>query len=102
MFKKLANPDLQISALADSATCGALRRAGPGFSTKPLPMTTFRVFAARRAGAGFQPRRWLVIGSIAMAGSNAAGKPRPTTMHRSPMSTNAHAAPVPAFSHNRL
>jgi hypothetical protein len=95
--KNSQNPDLQISALADSATCGVLRRAGPDFSTKLLPMTTFRVFAARRAGAGFHPRRWLVIGSITMAGWNAAGRPNPAAMRRSPMSANTHAARRPRF-----
>jgi hypothetical protein len=60
-------------------------------------MTTFRVFAARRAGAGFHPRRWLVIGSITMAGWNAAGRPNPAAMRRSPMSANTHAARRPRF-----
>jgi hypothetical protein len=63
--------------LEASGSRGALNCARLGFSTNPLPMTTFRVFAARRAGARFQPRCWLVIGSIAMAGWNAAGNSIP-------------------------
>jgi hypothetical protein len=44
-------------------------------------MTTFRVFAARGADAGFHPRRWFVIGfwSTARTGWPAVGRLRPLT-----------------------
>ena len=69
----------------------ALRGAGffiDTLPTIPIPMTTFRVFAARRARAGFHPWRWRVIGSIIMAGSNAAGRSSPAAMRQSATSTN--------------
>jgi hypothetical protein len=58
-------------------------RAKPSF----IPMTTCRVFAARRqwASAGLPPRRWPVIGSTARAGSNVTGRSR-WTLRRSTIS----------------
>jgi hypothetical protein len=49
--------------------------AGP-----PIATTTFRVFAARRTGAGLRPRRSPVIGLIAAAGWNADGRRSPMAM----------------------
>jgi hypothetical protein len=64
-----------------------------------MPMTIRRVVAARGASAGFHPPRSLVIGSIATAGWNAAGWPRPMAMRRQALSINTNSrrlAPRPA------
>jgi hypothetical protein len=63
-------------------------------------MTTFRVFAARRAGAGFHPRRWLVIGSIVAVGWNAAGVPW-LTMRQAAGSMNSRIPRQGALLENR-
>jgi hypothetical protein len=66
-------------------------RSRPDFPIDHIPMTTCRGFAARRlqpASAGLQPRCSPVTGSIAMAGWNAAGIPRPATRQPADSMTN--------------
>jgi hypothetical protein len=73
-------------------------RAKPSF----IPMTTCRVFAARRqrASVGLHPRRWPVIGSTARAGWNVAGRSR-CTMYRSTISMSMSNARQAAFPDGR-
>ncbi|OKO84230.1 hypothetical protein AC629_21685 [Bradyrhizobium sp. NAS80.1] len=60
-------------------------------------MTTWRVFAARRAGVCVQTGRWHVIGTWSTATWNAGGTSRTTVSFRQPiLIINASRTGLPA------